>query len=296
MAQRDAEYWLELIKTQGTGSPTLVVLNKSHGRRWHVDKVKLLRKFPFIVDFFPTDALHGDGIDALRTRAIEVVEQQMPDVWLTFPYRFRDIKNVVAGMSDNFLTYERFTNLCAQHGESDPAAQADLAGILNTLGLALYFGRDPRLHDTRVLNPSWVTGGVYAVIRSPSVKAHDGQLCVTDMPNVLLEAEKEQVIKVGDYPPETHAFILELMRAFQLCYASEEEEGKPARYLVPELLPEFEQEMPGPWDVAPVRLRYRYEVLPPGLLPRFIVRTHALSEGAPHWRYGVVLRHAEAAA
>src|SRR5262249_13466251 len=95
---------------------------------------------------------------------------------------------------------------------------------------------------------------------------------------------------------KTHGFILELMRAFQLCYASEEQEGKPTRYLVPELLPEFEPEMGQPWDKAPVRLRYRYEVLPPALLPRFIVRTHALSEGATHWRHGVVLRHAGAEA
>jgi internalin A len=50
------------------------------------------------------------------------------------------------------------------------------------------------------------------------------------------------------------------------------------------------------WESAPVRLRYRYEVLLPGLLPRFIVRTHALSDGAPHWRHGVVLQHAEATA
>jgi internalin A len=68
------------------------------------------------------------------------------------------------------------------------------------------------------------------------------------------------------------------------------------RYLVPELLPEFEPETKEPWQTAPVRLRYRYEVLPPGLLPRFIVRSHALSEGGPHWRHGVVLRHAESVA
>jgi internalin A len=45
-----------------------------------------------------------------------------------------------------------------------------------------------------------------------------------------------------------------------------------------------------------VHLRYRYEILLPGLLPRFIVRTHALSDSAPHWRHGVVLRHSEARA
>lgn len=296
LAQRDAEYWLKLIETQGGGSPVIVVMNWSRGRNWKVDEVKLRRKFPFIVDFLPTDALHGEGIDRLRTTMHEVVETRMSDVWLPFPLRWREIKDEVAGMSGNFLTYSQYTELCATHGEDDPAAQADLAGILHALGLALYFGKDPRLHDTRVLNPGWVTGGVYAVIRAPSVKQNDGQLSVVDMPLVLHQAEEQKVIKTADYPADTHTFILELMRAFQLCYASEEEKGKAIQYLVPELLPEFEPKMKEQWESAPVRLRYRYEVLLPGLLPRFIVRTHALSDGAPHWRHGVVLQHAEATA
>jgi internalin A len=296
LAQRDAEYWLKLIETQGGGSPVIVVMNWSRGQNWKVDEVKLRRKFPFIVDFLPTDALHGEGIDQLRTTMHEVVETRMSDVWLPFPLRWREIKDEVAGMRGNFLTYNQYTELCATHGEGDPAAQADLAGILHALGLALYFGKDPRLHDTRVLNPGWVTGGVYAVIRAPSVKQNDGQLSVVDMPLVLRQAEEQKVIKAADYPADTHTFILELMRAFQLCYASEEEKGKPIQYLVPELLPEFEPKMEEQWESAPVRLRYRYEVLLPGLLPRFIVRTHALSDGAPHWRHGVVLRHADATA
>ncbi|HEX7772308.1 MAG TPA: COR domain-containing protein, partial [Pyrinomonadaceae bacterium] len=295
-AQRDAEYWLKLIETQGGGSPVIVVMNWSRGQNWKVDEVKLRRKFPFIVDFIPTDALHGEGIDQLRATMHEVVEARMSDVWLPFPLRWREIKDEVAGMRGNFLTYSQYTELCATHGENDPAAQADLAGILHALGLALYFGKDPRLHDTRVLNPGWVTGGVYAVIRAPSVKQNDGQLSVVDMPLVLHQAEEQKVIKTADYPADTHTFILELMRAFQLCYASEEEKGKPIQYLVPELLPEFEPKMEEQWESAPVRLRYRYDVLLPGLLPRFIVRTHALSDGAPHWRHGVVLRHAEATA
>ena len=296
LAQRDAEYWLKLIETQAGSSPVIVALNWSHGRRWRVDEVKLRRKFPFIVDIIATDALMGDGIQELRRAILKTIEERMPDVWLSFPKRWREIKNAVASMPNNYLTYREYTSLCARFGEERPDAQADLAGILHALGLALYFGKDPRLHDTRVLNPGWVTGGVYAVIRSPSVAQNDGQLSAADMPRVLREAQEQKVIKAKDYPPKTHGFILELMRAFQLCYASEEEEGKPTRYLVPELLPEFEPEMKEPWEKAPVRLRYRYDVLPPGLLPRFIVRTHALNEGAPHWRHGVVLRHANAQA
>jgi internalin A len=304
LAQRDAEYWLKLIETQGAASPTIVVMNWSHERPWRVDEVKLRRKFPFIVGFVATDALHGRGIADLHAKLLYTIENHMRDVWLPFPGRWHEIKNAVAGMRDNFLSYSQYTALCDGFGERDSGAQADLAEVLHALGLALYFGKDPRLHDTRVLSPSWVTGGVYAVIRAPSVANNDGQLAVTDMPTVLREAEEQKVIKVADYPPDTHRFILELMRAFQLCYASFEErdeltEGhgsRPVRYLVPELLPEYEPEMTEPWERASVRLRYRYEILPPGLLPRFIVRTHALSDDAPHWRHGVELRHANSKA
>ncbi len=102
------------------------------------------------------------------------------------------------------------------------------------------------------------------------------------------EAEAQKGIKAKDYPRKTHGFILELMRAFQLCYASEEEKGKPKRYLVPELLPEFEPEMAEAWEAAPVRLRYRYEVLPPGLLPRFIVPWKQANNFSPNWPAWVV--------
>jgi internalin A len=315
LAQRDAEYWLKLIEAQGNGSPTIVIMNKSHERPWRVDEVKLRRKFPFIVQFLPTDALQGEGIDHLRNVIHETIERRMPHVWLPFPRRWRDIKEAVAGMRKNFLTYDQFTDLCHQSGETDPGAQADLAGILHALGLALYFGKEPLLQDTRVLNPSWVTGGVYAVIRSHLVKKHDGHLTVSDMSEVLREAHEKKLIDIADYPPAHHRFILELMRSFQLCYTSErpkEEqqqksltmdqidlpgvENQLVRYLVPELLPEFEPPMADSWEIAGVRLRYRYDLLPPALLPRFIVRTHALSDDSPHWRHGVVLRHSEARA
>ena len=305
LAQRDAEYWLKLIETQGSGSPVIVLMNWSHGGRWRVDEVKLRRKFPFIVDFLSIDAFYGDGIEELERCLVQTVEQKMHDVWLPFPIRWREIKDFVARMHDNFLTYMQYAELCVRFGEDRPEAQLELAEILHVLGLALYFGKDARLHDTRVLNPRWVTGGVYAVIRSPTVTAKHGQLAVSDMPRVLREAEEQDLIKASDYPGESGRFILELMRAFQLCYASDEEkapklsalkkilefrggderEMRTVRYLVPELLPEYEPEMKEPWEDLPVRLRYRYDVLPPGLLPRFIVRTHAFSDNAPHWRH-----------
>ena len=296
LAQRDAETWLRVIEMQSNKSPVIIALNWSHERPWRVDTVKLRRKFPFIAGIVATDAMFNEGIEDLRSLLSSTVSERMLDVWLPFPKHWREIKNAVSSMKGNYLTFSQFRNLCKKYGENRSDAQSDLAGILHALGIALYFGQDPRLHDTRVLNPSWVTGGVYAVIRSQLVSRSHGQLSTSDMPAVLTEAQEQGVIRARDYPSKTHAFILELMRAFQLCFASYQDDGIPMRFLVPELLSDFEPEMSENWEDAPLSLRYRYDILPPGILPRFIVRTHALSDDAPHWRHGVVLAHSDAKA
>jgi len=174
LAQRDAENWLRTIEVQSNKSPVIIALNWSHKRPWRVDTVKLRRKFPFIVGIISTDAMFNEGMEDLRSLLSSTVTEQMRDVWLPFPKHWRELKDVVASMKENFLTFSQFVNLCKKHGENRPEAQSDLAGILHALGLALYFGQDPRLHDTRVLNPSWVTGGVYAVIRSQLVSRSHG--------------------------------------------------------------------------------------------------------------------------
>ena len=87
------------------------------------------------------------------------------------------------------------------------------------------------------------------------------------------------------YPPNMHNFLLALMEKFELCFPLEREEGV---YLVPGLLDanqptELKKFMGG----AARRIQFRYEdVRPPGLLPRFIVRSHTLSEGQPRWLRG----------
>jgi internalin A len=57
------------------------------------------------------------------------------------------------------------------------------------------------------------------------------------------------------------------------------------------LLPENQPEAFSDFRAAGVkRLRFTYpEALPPGLLPRFIVRTHEMSAGQARWRSGAVL-------
>src|SRR5438034_3537049 len=108
MAERDAEYWLRLIENLGGHSPVIVVGTKSRTHPVAIDELKLRRKFPFIVDFVRTEALSGGGIAELHAILIETIEKRMPDVWTSFPTRWFKIKDAIAGMTENFLSYRQY--------------------------------------------------------------------------------------------------------------------------------------------------------------------------------------------
>jgi internalin A len=85
-----------------------------------------------------------------------------------------------------------------------------------------------------------------------------------------------------------HGFLLDLMKKFELCFNLE---GKEGVYLIPELLDKQQPLSANEFDPAEcLNFQYHYPVLPEGLLPRFVVRTHVLSDDAQRWRTGVILK------
>ena len=61
------------------------------------------------------------------------------------------------------------------------------------------------------------------------------------------------------------------------------------RYLVPEALPSNRPYL-GERSDDVLRFRFRYNYLPPGLIPRLIVESHRnVMPGMPRWRTGAVL-------
>ncbi|HEV2765395.1 MAG TPA: COR domain-containing protein, partial [Pyrinomonadaceae bacterium] len=122
--------------------------------------------------------------------------------------------------------------------------------------------------------------GIYNILNAPQVAERQGELHLDDL---------GQLLPQDRYPRGKHPFLLELMRKFSLCFAFPDE---PDRYLVPELLGKEEPEEAAGFIPADcLNFEYHYRVLPEGLIPRFIARSHTLSRGQARWRTGVVLAH-----
>ncbi len=324
----EAEYWLghvEKFGTRGDGdaaerSPVIVVLNKweSPGP-YDVEQRRLQREYPNIKAFVQTDCATGAGIDRLR-ETICAVLGQMPAVRQKWPKSYFDVRQALsalvehpdAGKRRHFLNWDAYRGVCADCGVTEQDRQHSMAENLNALGVALYYGDDERLRDTRVLNPNWAANGLYGLVRGVNSKPWLGKrgfLWAGDFPAVLAEGMKGmdpvRGAVIDDCPVErdgvkVHEFLLELMVDRELGFQTSTVEGHPV-YLLPGLLTLDEPEV-ADYDVAAqmeraqVRFRYLYELLPAGVMSRFIVRTHALSEGLHRWQRGVVLAWGDARA
>ncbi|MBA3805221.1 MAG: TIR domain-containing protein [Acidobacteria bacterium] len=275
----DAEYWLKLIQSFGGGdSPVVVVLNKTKEHPFDVNRNALQRKYPFIRDFVKTDCEDATGIEELR-RLVERETDNLEHLRDAFPASWFTIKDKLAGMKRNYLSFEEYRHECASLGERDPQAQESLAFYLHSLGIALNYKDDTRLKDTHVLNPHWVTSGIYKILNANRLEKQKGEISLNDLP-AILDAQ--------DYPTEMHGFLLELMKKFELCFLLSDKEGV---YLIPELLGKQEPDDASAFDpLECLNFEYQYPVLPEGLLPRFVVRTHVLSDDTPRWRTGVILK------
>jgi internalin A len=275
--EADAEYWLRLIESFGKRSPVIVVLNKIKEHYFDLNRRALQEKFTFIRACIHTDCHDGTGLPELL-KAIERETDALEHLRDVFPESWFKIKDHLSRAKSNFLTLAEYRAVCQQYGETSKEGQSILAGHLHALGVALNFRDDPRLLDMNVLNPQWVTQGLYSILNSATLARQNGMLRA-DQIKAILDPEA--------YPETTHLFLCQLMKRFELCFELGDEAGT---YLIPELL---DRQEPGEASsfVASECLNFEYEypILPEGLLPRFIVRTYTLSNDQRRWRTGVIL-------
>jgi internalin A len=269
--QNRIEYWLKLIQSFSNNSPVVIVGNKSDESALDVDRRGLQSKYANIVGIISVSCLTGNGIDEIKAILAQVIGR-LSHVRDALPIAFFEIKQHLENLSANYLTFAEYEQLCVSKGITTKSTQELLIEFLHDLGTVLCFRDDPRLSDTNILNPSWVTGGVYRLLNSNLASLRKGLLTWRDI-NEILESD--------DYPTERRSFIIDMMKKFELCYEADQ------LYLIPDLLTKEEPDT-GAWDDA-LHFEIKYDVLPSSVISRLIVRMNASISKGTVWRTGMVL-------
>ncbi|MFC1750876.1 COR domain-containing protein, partial [Pseudomonadota bacterium] len=177
------------------------------------------------------------------------------------------------------ISRDEFDDIARQYKVED---SEQLLKDLHSLGVSLWYeGMDE--FDTLVLNPEWISHGVYKIINWVN-EAKKHAITLEDFATVF-EDDLER------YPVDKHSFLFKLMKHYELAY----EAASDKKLIIPHLLNEDRPEVLPDFPVGEsLMLRYKAEQpLPPNTISRFIVRHNEQIKksrhGYPVWRDGVVL-------
>lgn len=273
------EYWLKLIQSFGGSSPVIIVGNKKDEQLLDINERALRDKYPNIKAILSTSCKSGEGTAKLK-EAIETEVGQLKEVYDLLPPQWFEVKKQLESMDQDFIKYSQYERICENQGITEEENQEQLIRLLHNLGIVLNYRDHPILSNTNVLNPDWVTDGIYGLFSDDDLKTAKGILRPSNL-NRILDAER--------YPTNRHSFLIQLLEKFQLGFElpnSPEER----RFLLPGLLPKEEP--------AKIRLKgetlelqYHYKILPASVISRFIVLMHEKIHEGIYWRSGVMLSY-----
>lgn len=289
------EYWLKMIQSFGEGSPVIVVGNKRDQQSLYIDRRGLQIKYSNIKAFVETSCLdsHDQGIAELKTKIQDLITQALTELGNaeenvlkhirdTLPLSWFNVKMKLRekAQEQDFISYETYEQICQTEEITEDINQSTLIQLLHDLGIVLNYRGDPRLEDTNILNPEWVTSGVYCILND--------NLLMTEFKGILECNQLNRILKPRRYPSRKYLFLLiNIMRKFELCF--EMDGFSDEKYLVPDLLPK-EEPYTGNWQNA-LAFEYHYPILPSSIISRFIVRMNDKIYQRTYWRSGVILAY-----
>ncbi|MDU9047960.1 MAG: COR domain-containing protein [Candidatus Electrothrix sp. Rat3] len=289
-------HWLRHIKQYGGKSPVIVAMNKIDlNPSYNIEQKSINASFPWINNrFFRISCKNQEGLPEL-VRSIATAVPNTPLFGMEISRSWLAIRTELeqATEAQNYIDRDQFIAICERHGVDDEISRMTLLRLLNDLGTVLFFEKLP-LTDIYVLDPHWVTVGVYKIINSEKTK--DGILCETDLEFIL----NEEKIRCDEYDPAkekvftyTRAelrYLIQIMQEFKLCYLYSESEHL---YILPNQLPKEPEQEPELHGENLLRFLMEYDFLPSSLFSRLMVRLKddITKERQQQWRYGMFLEN-----
>lgn len=271
------EHWLKLIRSFAGNSPIIVVCNKADQNRIDLNITALERKYGISKPVHLVSCKTPFGIEEVHS-ALQKAVGLLQHVHDPIPAKWFAVKSQIEALEQDYITYESYVEIAAQNGVDTSDSHDNLLSFLHDLGIVLWFGDDPRLLGTNVLNPEWVTSAVYRILTSSVLFEQNGRLNFSQLKDILPSTS---------YPKTQYGYIVDVMKRFELCFSFQEDGEE--QLLIPDLLPKNEP-FTGEWTDS-LAFQLQYDVLPAAVISRFIVRMKDNVHQDTLWRSGAVLKY-----
>ena len=147
---------------------------------------------------------------------------QLDHVGKEIPIKWLDVREALLEEKENWISVERFNNICIQKEIGDRAQRTSLLNLFRQLGYLLHY-KNSALKGMVILNREWVTDALYRVLDDPIVEANKGWFRKEDAEKIWHEEKYENRTEE----------LLALMQEFKFCYQN----PTTKKYVVPSKLP-----------------------------------------------------------
>jgi internalin A len=286
------DYWLHIIKLLSQYSPLLIIKNEKNNYSVDIQgESQILDIFyPMVKEIISTNLATNRGLDKI-IKAFKYHINQLPQVGIKIPKSWIKIRQDIEQDKRDYISLQEYLEVCDSHQYTHSTSFDDneknssiidgrlkLSQFFHDLGIILHFQDNEAslLYDTVILKPQWITQAVYELLKRENnpIKQNFGKFTYADLKTIWNNKRYK-----GKYRE-----LLELMKRFKLCY-----ELPDKTYIAPQLL-EDKRPLEYHWDnTNNLKLRYRYDFMPKGILSRFIVEMNSYIDETNVWRSGVVL-------
>ena len=282
------EYWLDHMKNYGGDSQAMILVNQRDQHSVDIPVNFLKEKYPIVGIFTFSIKDDAEGLAAFRKAVVGYIKNNPSWENQVFPSNYYQVKDELENLfakgeqdqGQEHITKDEFDKIAEKY---DVDNKEELLQALHFLGVSLWY-KDMEAFDTLVLNPEWISHGVYKIINWVN-EAKRYSLTLDNFKTVFAEDAKR-------YPESKHAFLFKLMKHYELAF--ETKAGK--ELIIPHLLNEDRLATLPDFPVGEsLMLRYKAEQpLPPNTISRFIVRHNQEIKKEQQdylvWRYGVILQ------
>ncbi len=284
--EEEPEYWLQQIESLGGKSSVMVVFNKQDEHPVETtDRKYLKEKYPNIVGFYNISCKTGSGIADFKAQleervvVLRTVNERFPNNWLAIK---KEIAEYTSG-TQHYLSYEAYQEICRANDTGQEESQKLLLRYFNTIGAVTWFGEDTHLKFLHVLNPAWITQGVYKILTSQKTANLFGQIRVDDFHELLQPLSNDDFT----YDEKHYGYLLSMMKKFDLCYTEDDR-----HLLIPSAfgkVPKVEYRTFKGDDVRTYILQFK-DYMPLALIHRFTAQKIGEALDQNYWYTGIVLK------
>ena len=289
-----AARWMETVKSFAPDCPIILALNKEDlNPHVTVNERDLRKRNPMLRTVLKTSAKSPKDSKCGTSQLIQAINKEIPgciggyEVGEDFLGVKRALENMMEGAENpkNYISVDEYRDICVKNHISDTAGQNDLLERLKDLGIVYSYQNregelDVTLENLRVLNPKWLTNGIYRLIlRTPD----SGFLSHKVIQETLLSVYDGDVSDTKYTPQETE-FILHVMREFEISmYMGNGVE------MIPLKLPKTPPKSVSVDDFIhedALHIQWKGEYFPGNLIHRLMIKMSQDLDKKRAWRFG----------